>query len=66
MKAFKVFIKPFEAPQGANQLTVFYMRAAVAPNGLCTVVYSQYYLTTLRSRGSSIQELVSLFVFLMS
>ena len=34
MKAFKTFIKPFEAPQRANQLTGFYMRATLALNGL--------------------------------
>ena len=34
MKAFKAFIKLFEAPQRANQLTGFYMRATLALNGL--------------------------------
>ena len=33
MKAFKAFIKPFDAPQ-ANQLPGFYMRATLAFNGL--------------------------------
>ena len=34
MKAFKAFLKPFEAPQRTNQLTGFYMRATHALNGL--------------------------------
>ena len=34
MKSLKVLIKHFEAPQRANQLTGFYMRATLALNGL--------------------------------
>ena len=34
MTAIKAFIKPFEAPQRANQLNGFYMRATLALNGL--------------------------------
>ena len=34
MKSLKAFIKLFGAPQRANQLTGFYMRATLALNGL--------------------------------
>ena len=43
MKAFRTFIKPFEAPQRVNQLTGFYIRATLALNGLKTLTFKKIF-----------------------